>query len=317
MRYRIVLYFVFFFIFSILAGCDKLNFLNFLNPKKPPKEPTTQLTVKGPVIAKVNNLPITLEDLNREIEVYNASIDLRQDISDEAKKSLKMDTREKKIGYLKDEMVRRMVFYQAALDRGLERKEDTINLLERSKIAILASEMQNEIIKNIAVSSAEVEEAYKAIKDQLKEPETRRVREIVTKTEEDARQILVDLYQQGTDFASVARARSIAESAKSGGDLGNLQKGKRGEKFFVFDEAAFSPALQQGSISSIFKGPEGYYIVKVEEIKAGKQLAMSEVWDELKYRLLINKQQQELDKFYSQLSHDPKIKIEIYEGEVK
>lgn len=299
-----------------LIGCDKID---FLKPKKTvqtsPAAPPAVM-VKGTAIAKINNMPITLEELNREIDVFNASIDLRQDLPDEAKKSFKIDTREKKLNYLKEMMVRKMVFYQGALDRGLDRKPDMVDMLNRGKTAILASEMQNEIIKNIEVSSTEVEEAYKAIKDQLKEPETRKVREIVTKTEDEARQALLELYQQGADFAAVARSRSIADTAKKGGDLGYIQKGQRGSGFVVFDEVAFSPALQEGSISSIFKGPEGnYYIIKVEGIKEGKQLSAADVWDRLKEMVLLRKQQIELDKSYSELSRQDK--IEIYEGEVK
>jgi len=301
-------------LFSIfLIGCDKIN---FFNPKKASTgiATPTAITVQGTVIAKVNNLPITLEELNRYIDIYNASLDLRQDLTPEQKKAAKIDTREKKIDYLKTLLIRQAVFYQAALDRGLDRKEEIVQILERYRIAVLAQEMQNEIIKNLDVSSAEIEEAYKNNKNLFREPETRRVREIVTKTEEEARQILIELLQ-GADFISLAKTRSIADSSKNGGDLGYVKKGDRQEQFPAFDDVVFSPALQQGAVSSVFRGPQGYYVVKIEEIKEGKQVSLSEAWDTLKALLLARKQQEELDKFYSQLSRDAK--IEIYEGEIK
>lgn len=301
-------------LFSIfLIGCDKIN---FFNPKKASTGIATPaaITVQGTVIAKVNNLAITLEELNRYIDIYNASLELRQDLTPEQKKAAKIDTREKKIDYLKTLLIRQAVFYQAALDRGLDRKEEIVQILERYRIAVLAQEMQNEIIKNLDVSSAEIEEAYKNNKNLFREPETRRVREIVTRTEEEARQILIELLQ-GADFISLAKTRSIADSGKNGGDLGYVKKGDRQEQFPAFDDMVFSPALQQGAISSVFKGPQGYYIVKIEEIKEGKQVSLSEAWDTLKALLLARKQQEELDKFYSQLSRDAK--IEIYEGEIK
>jgi len=302
------------FLFSIfLIGCDKIN---FFNPKKASTDIArpAAVTVQGTVIAKVNNLAITLEELNRYIDIYNASLDLRQDLTPEQKKAAKIDIREKKIDYLKTLLIRQAVFYQAALDRGLDRKEEIVQILERYRIAVLAQEMQNEIIKNLDVSSAEIEEAYKNNKNLFREPQTRRVREIVTKTEEEARQILIELLQ-GADFISLAKTRSIADSGKNGGDLGYVKKGDRQEQFPAFDDVVFSPALQQGAISSVFKGPQGYYIVKIEEIKEGKQVSLSEAWDTLKALLLARKQQEELDKFYSQLSRDAK--IEIYEGEIK
>jgi len=303
--------FIFCVLFSVpLVGCDKIN---FFQSKKTVKE-TPTITVKGTVIAKVNNLPVTQEELNRYIDIYNASLDLRQDLSPEQKKSEKIDTREKKVDYLKNILIRQAVFYQAALDRGLERKEEIIDILGRYKIALLAQEMQSEIVKNLDVSAAEVEEAYKNNVNLFREPEGRRVREIVTKTEDEARQILIELLQ-GADFSAIAKTRSSAESAKNAGDLGFIKKGQRGEGFLNFDDVVFSSALQEGAVSSVFKVPQGYSIVKIEEIKAGKQVSLSEAWDTIKALLLVRKQQEELDKSYSQLSREAK--IEVYEGEIK
>jgi len=290
----------------VLLGCDNLNFF------KPKKE--TLPLVKGTVIAKVANLPITLEALNREIDAYNTSIDLAN-LTSEEKKKAKIDTREKKLDYLKNNLIRRMVFYQAALDRGLERREEIREILERNKATILAQVMEDELTKNINVSMAEVDEAYKNVKEQLKEPDTRKAREIVMKTELETRQALLEILQ-GADFAAIARERSIADSAKNGGDLGNIRKGQRGEKFITFDDVVFSPALQIGALSSVFKGPDGFYLVKIDGIKEGKQSTLSEVQDRLKELLLLRKSQEELDKFYSQAARD-NIKVEIYESEIK
>lgn len=292
----------------VLLGCDNLNFLN-----KPKKEAPAAVVV-GTVIAKVANMPATLEMLNREIDAYNASVDLTN-LSSEEKKKAKIDTREKKIEYLKNILLRRMVFYQAALDRGIDRREDIKEVLERNKTTILAQEMENEIIKNINVSMAEVDEAYKNVKDQLKEPDVRKIREIVMRTESEAKQALLEILQ-GADFATVARDRSIAESAKNGGDLGFIRKGQRGERFITFDDITFSPALQLGAVSSVFKGPDGFYVIKIESVKEGKQPTLSEVQDRLKELLILRKSQEQLDKFYSQVAGS-NIKVEIYESEVK
>lgn len=302
------------FILSALLGCDKISSLLKIKPKQETKEKQVAYVTRGTIIAKVNNIPITLEVLNRYIDVYNASLELREDLAPEQKKEAKIDTREKKLNYLKERLVRQAAFYQAALDRGLDRKDEIVELLERSRIEILAAEMENEIVKNIDVSSAEIEEAYKNNKSLFREPETRKLREVVFKSDDEARQALVELLQGG-DFAALARNRSIADSAKNGGDLGALQKGQRGEEFANFDEVAFSPALQKDAISSVFKGPNGYYIVKVEDIKGGKQISLSEAWDSLKLILLNRKQEEALDKFYAELSRQAR--IEVYEGEIK
>lgn len=308
MRKRDIIFSILLAASFILLGCDNLNFMN-----KPKKEKPA-MVVRGTIIAKIANMPVTLEMLNRETDAYNASVDLTN-LPNEEKKKAKSDTREKKIEYLKNVLLRRMVFYQAALDRGIDRREDIQEVLERNKATVLAQEMENDIIKNINVSMAEVDEAYKNVKDQLKEPDVRKIREIVMRTEADARQALLEILQ-GADFATIARDRSIAESAKNSGDLGFIRKGQRGERFITFDDIAFSSALQLGAISSVFKGPEGYYVIKIESVKEGKQPTLSEVQDRLKELLLLRKSQEQLDKFYSQVAGST-IKVEIYESEIK
>ena len=295
----------------LLLGCDKIDFLNPKKSSTAAKIPT--LPVKGTVIAKVNNFPITLEELNRYVNIYNASVDLRQDLTPEQKHALKIETRDKKIEYLKTLLVPQAVYYQAALDRGLDRKDEISEGLARYRIAVLAQAMQEEIVKNIEISSAEVEDAYQSNKELFREAEVRRVREIVTNTEGEAKQILIELLQ-GADFSTIARTRSIAESAKDGGDLGDITKGQQSSSP-AFDEIVFSPALQQGQVSSVFKGPKGFTIVKVESIKEGRQVSLSEAFDTIKAYLLAKKQQEELEKAYSKLSSESK--IEIYEGEIK
>lgn len=303
---------IFVFLLLVFFGISKYGFLKKTVPLQ--KKAQTTPVVKGTVIAKVNNNPITLEELKRYVDIYNASLDLRQDLSAEQRKLAKIDNREKMINYLKTSLIRQAVFYQTALDRGLDRKEDVVEILNRYKVAVLAQEMQNEVIKNIDVSSAEVEEAYKNNKNLFREPEVRRVREIVVKTEEEAKQILIELLQ-GADFSTIARTRSIAGTGKDGGDLGEIRRGERGEQYVGFDDVAFSLALGQGVISSVFKGPEGYYIIKIEAIREGKQVSLSEAFDTIKAILLDRKQVEELDKAYSRLSQEAK--IEVYEGEIK
>ena len=296
-----------------LAGCDKMD---FLKPKKPSavKAQPAASVVKGTVIAKVDNAPVTLEELERQITVYNGIVDSNKEWSEQQKKAAKIDTREKKINYLKNQIIPQSIFYQAALDRGLDRKPEVVEGLERYKIVLLSEMMKNEIYKNIDVSSAEIEEAYNNNKSLFKEPESRKVREFVAKTEDEAKQALIELLQ-GADFASIAKNRSVANSAKDAGDLGFIKKGQRGEQYASFDEIVFSPALQEGSMSNVFKGPSGYYIVKIENIKEGKLVSLSEAWDTIKALLLDRKRGAELEKSYSQLYREHK--VEIYEGEIK
>ena len=305
MKRRVILLCVFCFLLSALAGCEKFN---IFGPKKTAKEKevTPQLVVKGTVIAKVNNMPLTLEDLNQEVEANNAMVPADRP-------ELKITTREQKIKYLKDEMVRRALLCQEALNRGLDRNEEVLSTLEKTKMNILVVELVKQETEKVDVSSAEIEEYYNAYKEQLKEPQEIRVREIVSPTEQEAKDILIQLLQ-GVDFATLAKEKSKAVSSKDGGDLGFIVKGK---KFSQFDAVAFSDSLEVGKVSNYFRGPDGYYILKLEDKRGGKQKSLSEMWEDIKRVLTFIKQQQKIEDLVSKLSRDPRFKIEIYEGEIK
>jgi len=292
-----------------LVSCDKLPFkIPFLSSKEPAasqKQEASPIKVTGTIIAKVNNYPITLEDLNEEIENYN-------NLVQKDNPELKISTKEQKIEYLKNEMIRRNLIYQEALRRGLEKKDDIARILEKTKADLLVVELVREEAESVDASTQEINEYYDTYKDQLKEPEERQIREIVVPTEAEAKEIYIQLLQ-GADFATLAMQRSKATSAKNGGDLGFIKRDPK--KFKEFDEAAFSDTLEVGKISSIFKGPDGYYIIRLEAKRGGKQMTLSEMWDDIKRALIFLKQQQKLENLIKQLSGNAK--VEVYEGAIQ
>ena len=119
MKNRLVLL-ICFLIFTGLIGCDKLNLFQSRS-KGVAKEVASAFSsaVKGTVIAKVNNAPIILEDMNKEVETYNAMVPADNP-------EAKITTRDQKIDYLKNEMVRRVLLYQDAMSKGLDRKEEIL-----------------------------------------------------------------------------------------------------------------------------------------------------------------------------------------------
>jgi parvulin-like peptidyl-prolyl isomerase len=292
-----------------LISCDKLPFkIPFFGSKDataPQKQESSPVKVTGTIIAKVNNLPITLEDLNEDIESYNNLV--AQD-----NPQLKITTKEQKIDYLKNEMIRRSLIYQEASRRGLDKKEDIARILEKTKQDLLVVELVRQEAENVDATTQEINDYYNNYKDQLKEPEERQIREIVVPTEFEAKEILIQLLQGG-DFATIASQRSKVASSKNGGDLGFIKKGTK--NFKEFDEIAFSDTLEAGKISNIFKGSDGYYIIKLEAKRGGKQMTLSEMWDDIKRALIFLKQQQKIENIINQLTANAK--IEVYEGAIQ
>ncbi|MCX5711204.1 MAG: peptidyl-prolyl cis-trans isomerase [Candidatus Omnitrophica bacterium] len=298
---------VFIFITSLLiavslTGCDKAGLFQGKNAAV--NIPSGSQVKSGTVVAKVNNEAITQEDLDQDISVYNSSVPAD-------KPEAKITTKEQKVNYLKNDLIRRTLLAQDAADKGLDRSEDVTRVLQKTRQELLLMVLVKQITDTTEVSSAEIEEYYNKYKDQLKDPEQREISEIVVASEQDARDILIQLLQ-GADFASVAKEKSKSASAKNGGDLGYVKKGAKGAQF---DAVAFADTLEVGRVSSVFKTPDGYCIIKLEAKKGGQQKSLADMWEDIKKGLTFLKQQQKLDDLVGKLSSSAR--IEIYEGKIK
>jgi len=293
--------------FSFL-GCENIP---FLKPKPAKPAAKAKPTAAPNTVAIVGDFVISAEDLKKEIENFNA-LATAQGMSQD-----KIDTKDKKISYLRNEVVRRYMLYQEALDRGLDKREDLIKELEYAKMNLLVSELLREEISKIEVTTQEIEGFYNKNKDALREPEQRRIFEIVTNTEDEAKQVNIQLLQGG-DFIALSKQFSKSPKAQDGGDLGFLfyeldpQKRIRFDKFY---EVAFAPTLDAGGISQILKGPDGFYIIKVDSIKKSEVKPLSEIRDNIKNWLLLEKQQAAIAELAKKIQGE--IKVEAYEEKVE
>jgi peptidyl-prolyl cis-trans isomerase C len=289
----------------ILWGCEQLPW-SVGKPKKSASGPPKGATV----VATVGDFYITTDDLKREIDNYNSLMDAQRMPQN------KIETREKKITYLKEDVVRKYILYQEALKRGLDKKEDIRKVLEDARISLLVAALLREETEKIEVSDKEIEDFYNQNKNLLKEPDQRKISEIVTETEEQAKQVYIELLKGG-DFATLARQYSKAISVGNGGDLGYITyefDPKKRIRFDQFYEVAFSPSLDVGGISNIFKGPDGYYIIKLQDIKISEVKPFKDLKGNIKNWLLFEKQQKALANLSDKLSQDTK--IEIHEGNI-
>lgn len=284
----------------LINGCDKLQ--SGLLPKSKSFKP------EGIIIAKVNNLYITLEQLENEIKTYN---DMVKD-NPEAK----INSPEKKLAYLNEELIRRYLFFKEAKNTGTDKNPQIQETLKQIEINLLAADFIQKNINNITADPSEIENFYNSYKDQYyKNTEKRKIREIALPTEARAKEVLIELLEGG-NFSNLARQYSQAKSASNGGILTLMEKGQRGDNYQRFDEIAFSPSLRKGQISNIFKGDDNlYYIIKVESIEETKTEALSQVWDEINKNVIFIKQQQKLQELTAELLK--KADIKIYKEQIK
>jgi peptidyl-prolyl cis-trans isomerase C len=269
-----------------VAGCDK--FAGF-SSKKESKTPAS--IYKGPVVAKVNDRVITLEKFNRRF----------QNLLPE-EKELYEEGRQGKERLLED-LIRRELLFQEALARGLDREDEIRQALADFKEELLVGELINRETKKIDISPQEIQQYYEFYKDELKEPQEIRLRQIVVKSEEEAKDILIKILE-GADFAELARQYSVDPTAKDGGDLGFVEPGQLPQPI---EQAAF--ALDIGGVSNIIRAEGGFYIIKLEEKKGGRQLSVYEVQDDIKNLLLLQKQNEMIMRLTGDLKKVADIEI--------
>ena len=127
-----------------------------------------------------------------------------------------------------------------------------------------------DVVRNLRVPSSEVRRYYQENPQEFQRPEQVRVRQIVVATEEEAQKVLDKLLNEKADFAALARQKSTAPEAETGGDLGFFAMGEMpGEFNVVF-------GLPRGGISSVVKSPYGYHIFKLEEKRKAGKLGLEE-----------------------------------------
>ena len=60
-------------------------------------------------------------------------------------------------------------------------------------------------------------------------------------------------------------------------------------------------ALSEGEVSEVVKGPDGFYIVKLEEKSKERSLPLEEIKEDLKANILLSKQQETIIEHINKL----------------
>jgi len=287
--------FIFLIAILFICGCDRIPFLSKIFPQpvkqEEPAATAPQPEIKGTVLARVDNWILTLEDFNQKVDTLKKiSPDFKVDTFDEKKNLL-------------EELIRQQLLVKEAEARGLDRKKEINDAVAEFKRGLLVRALLTQLTEDVKVEPKEIEDYYNQYKDAIKEPTQWRIREIVVSTPQQANDILIELLK-GADFAATATQYSKADNAKNGGDLGFITQEK-----FVKMPAPLQIAiasLEVGGLSNVVKGPDGFYIVKLEEKKGGKERQLSEVWDDIKNGLTILKQNQKLQDYITKLKQNTK-----------
>ncbi|MCF7887244.1 MAG: peptidyl-prolyl cis-trans isomerase [Candidatus Omnitrophica bacterium] len=293
-RYKFSLLVLILFLF---VGCDKIMPIT-ANQKQEPKQ-TAASTIQGPLLAKVDGWAIGLDDFRQRLDALKAMVP-------EEQRGQKLNVEDKK--NILQELVNLQILSKAAKERGINKDKDVEEAVDNFKNSLLVQKLRENITKDVVVTDAEINNFYNTNKLAFQKPEERKVREIIVPSESQAKNILIRLLQ-GESFSVLARTTSTASSANKGGDLGYISPQPE-ERFQKFWEMAFT--TDEGDTSSYFKGPKGYYIVKVEDIRGGEARPLSEVRDQIRQYLKAQKVQRKIEDLIYEAKQRLKVTINDY-----
>lgn len=288
----------------LIVGCDQISTISeSFSPKKkgvntqpaaPIQKSAQAEDLNAPlpanVLAKVGSWTLTKEEFDQRL-INLKEVVPEYDTQDMESKRL-----------ILEELIRQQLLVQDAERTGIAKKKEIVEAVEEFKRTLMVREQASKLVEGLEVTDEEAQKYYDENKEVFVERIEWKIREIAVFTKAGANEILVELLN-GADFGEIAKTRSKSKSASKGGDLGFIT-----EMPFPAMESALAP-IDIGDISSAFKGPEGYYLIKLEERKGGEPLAFAKVKDELKAELTQLKQQQTILDYLQKLRQETLVKV--------
>ena len=202
------------------------------------------------ILGKVGNIVITQQDL----EDYLARV-----VSFKPDKS-KPFTPEEKKAHL-DNMLKAVLLSLEAEREKIDQMPEVRKRIEISRREILIQEyVTTKIMPFATVTDEEIEAKFKG-NPNLVPKETVTLKEILVKTEAEAKAVYAEL-KKGGDFLKILSEKSIAPSKAHGGQR---RPAARGQLPKALEDVAFS--LKVGEYSKPIKTEEGYYILNLMEKK--------------------------------------------------
>jgi peptidyl-prolyl cis-trans isomerase D len=195
-----------------------------------------------------------------------------------------------------------------------EKQRDTFRIPARRSLALVLID-EGRVGRRVAIPEADLRRAYEAGKDRFRTPERVRVRHILLKTVEKAKEGIPKVEAQaeellrqirsGADFADAARRYSQDPgSASRGGDLGWIA---RGQTVKNFEEAAFS--LRPRQLSGVVRTEYGFHILQVLDREEARVQPFAEVKEQLaqerKGQLVLETMQALASQAHAELSKSP------------
>ena len=300
---------------AALAGCDKLASLVSSKEQKAsaastmtapgPVMPAQPAVLPGDVVATVNGAPISKQDLELRIAELKAA----QVGANQTWKTLTPE----QLNAVLDEQISNELISQDAVARGLDRSTETQRRWAALRRGFFVQEWLRWHQERQEPTAKDIEQFYEQYKQGFRDPEWRRLRQLVVASEAQAKQALAQLLGGSMEFAALAQQISTGPSAAQGGLLADKVM-RVNDKAFVFGsevdaakaagvisldptlEAAAFAIDKVNSLSNYVRGSDNqYHLFQLVEVHQEKQRELTEVWDQIKNALTVKKIQGAVD----------------------
>ena len=201
-------------------------------------------------------------------------------------------------GQLRDEVIAREVFMQAAQAKGLDASDDFKSQIELARQSILIRELFTDFQKTNPVTDAEIKAEY----DKYAAANTGKeykARHILVAKEAEAKDIIAKL-KKGGKFDEIAKKSSI--DTGSGAKGGDLDWANAASYVKEFSDAMV--ALTKGKTSEApVKSQFGYHIIRLDDTRDAQLPKLEDIKPQVAQQL----QQQKLAKFQEELRTKAKV----------
>lgn len=237
-----------------------------------------------------------LEDLVEKKILLQEAKSQGIDISDE---KLEEEIRKYKASYTEKD-------FQAMLEK---RKIDYSNWREIKKTNwIIDQFLKEKVFTDLKIPDEQIKSYYQDHLKDFIQPESVRVRQILTDSKTKAEAILKKL-NSGENFAKLAHDLSLSPDRENGGDLGFIRRGAFPKEF----EICFN--LNPGELSPVVSSLYGFHIFKVLDKKPEKQIPYEEAKPQIEELLKVREQEEIFRKYYLELQK--KYPVEINQSVLK
>ncbi len=167
---------------------------------------------------------------------------------------------------------------------------------ERIALQLVSDRIQTAVLPaEPTVTEDEIQTYYDENTVQFERPESRDVRVVLVKTQDDAAKVLAALQSDPSakGFEQVAKQFSIDEATKSTGGL--REAVVQGQSEPALDEQIFS--APEGELVGPFQTDAGYYVIKVEGITPAETTPLDQAREQIKQTLIAARQQETAQAF--------------------